>query len=62
MTSLLFKQYNAEGKAVIDSQDNFNSVVTTMIPLGAATEEYIETSRFWVDNNYFLETVLFYFS
>ena len=35
-TKVLFKQYSAEGKEVIKNADDFNSVVTTMVPIGAA--------------------------
>lgn len=36
LTSVLYKQYQHEGEAVLSSEESFNSVVTTMIPVGAA--------------------------
>lgn len=35
LTKMLFKQYAAKGEEVIDDQDNFNSLVTTVVPVGA---------------------------
>lgn len=35
-TKILFYQYQKDGKEVIHDQDNFNSLVTTVVPLGAA--------------------------
>ena len=34
-TTLMYKQYEYHDEGVIKSQDTFNSVVTTMFPLGA---------------------------
>ena len=34
-TKVLFKQYDQDGGAVLKNQDDFNSFVTTVIPVGA---------------------------
>eukprot|EP00340_Litonotus_pictus_P004696 CAMPEP_0170530072 /NCGR_PEP_ID=MMETSP0209-20121228/40564_1 /TAXON_ID=665100 ORGANISM="Litonotus pictus, Strain P1" /NCGR_SAMPLE_ID=MMETSP0209 /ASSEMBLY_ACC=CAM_ASM_000301 /LENGTH=73 /DNA_ID=CAMNT_0010822781 /DNA_START=24 /DNA_END=241 /DNA_ORIENTATION=+ len=34
-TNVLFYQYENEGKNVIGNKEDFNSIITTMVPLGA---------------------------
>lgn len=35
LTKVLFWQYKSKGSEVIHNQDDFNSIVTTIIPIGA---------------------------